>query len=572
VTDAPREASTPAEAFQVLTRAMADSDGRLSPRQVTVLELAGKALGVPADERIRLALTPADWSPGVERLIGILEPFLGGVPAEIREDLNRLVSETGEVQSGGPPAPVCPRCRSPGSATSRRIWRPPPQAGLDPLEGTVRSHWSCLGCQAVLECVDAVGEDHRSRQLRVALAGEEVRTMLRRLEAAGDDADAAAEALSRVSAPSWLLERVWGAPRLVWTALGRARSRLRATPEVTAEAYAEPQALVRLGPPPSAESWRRLLAAAPSSALLRKLASYPGAPPEARRTLLEHPDPEVQYQALQAPDLSTEVLREVLESGAISRVMAILDRPDVGEATLNMALDRGDPHLVYRICRHPGLNLVLLERTRRLRRGGRADPMPATRSVQVYAPTQSRRSASLLDRCVRHLEAALPDFGWEVLEEDAEETPEEALEVTIAHVTQSRVILILPEDLDLADIRGEHLLDALGRSFVADFADEVLTLHLDEASGFWESRIRRPDEEPQRAGARGLPPEEGQGDPGRWLEFELFCAERALPFPGLGVDHETPRLETRPPYLGADEQQSVRRRITLLRRWSTLPP
>lgn len=570
MTDAPREASSPGEAFQVLVRALADSDNRLSPRQVTVLELAGQAMGVPADERIRLAGSPADWSPGVARLTAVLEPFLTGVPAEVREDLYRLVAEFGEPLTGGPPAPVCPRCRSPGSATSRRIWRPPAQTGLDPLEGTVRSHWSCLGCQAVLECVDAVGEDHRSRQLRVALAGEEVRALLRRLEAAGDDPAAAADALARVPAPAWLLERVWGAPRLVWTALGRVRSRLRGTPEVTAEAYVEPQALIQLGPPPTPENWRQLFASAPNPALLRKLASYPGIPQEARRVLLEHQDPEVRYQALQAPDVPTETLRQALETGRASQVMAVLDRPDVGEVTLHLALDRGDPHLVYRICRHPGLNLVLLERTRRLRRAGHDGPLPATRTIQVYAPTQSRRSSQLLDRCVRHLQAALPDFGWDLLE-DPRAVSDEAVDITLVHVTQSRVILVLPADLDPSDLQGEHLLDALGRSFVADFADEVLTLHLDEASGFWESRILRPDEEPQRAGARGLPLCEEGCDPGRWLEFELFCAERALPFPGLGEDRPMPRLETRPPYVAADTQATTRRQITLIRRWSTVP-
>ena len=570
MTDAPREASSPSEAFQVLVKALADDEGRLSPRQVTVLELAGKSLGVPADERIRLARNPADWSPGPERLIQVLTPFVSGVPAEVREDLSRLVTEVATTQTGGSPAPVCPRCRSPGSSTSRRIWRPPPQAGLDPLEGTLRSYWSCLGCQAVLECVDAVGEDHRSRQLRVSLAGEEVRSMLRRLEAAGDDADAAADALARVPAPAWLLERVWGAPRLVWNALGRDRSRLRGCPEVTAEAYARPHALVALGPPPSPESWRNLLESEPDPSLVRKLAAYPGAPAEARRALLEHPDPEVRFQALQAPDLPTETLRAVLEGGPVSQVMSILDRPDVGEATLHMALDREDPHLVYRICRHPGLNLVLLERTRRFRRAGAVGPLPPTRTVQVYAPTQSRRAGELLEHCIHHLEAALPDFGWEVLEE-GREAPAEAIEVTIAHVTQSRVILVLPGHLDLAYLSGEHLLDALGKSFVVDYADEVLSLHLDEGSGFWESRILRPEEEPQRAGARGLPACSSGDDPGRWLEFELFCAERALPYPGLDEDQPMPRLETRPPYSGADEKQSLRRRITLVRRWSTVP-
>lgn len=557
-------------AFRVLTRLLLD-DGALSPRAAVLLDFWGRAMGLTEETRLRLVHQPSEWAPPPLGALSLVERFLDEAPEEVRKDARNGLARLLGLDTGDEvPAPVCPVCKARGGERSSLAWMPPPGSGLGSLEGIRRSTWSCLGCHTLLECIDEFDGSHRSRQMRIRVQGTEVADFLQALRDAGRDPDAVTEVLVKAPQPSWLLERAAGAPLEIWSALGPARARLLDHPALAPEVYAQRQAVARLGPPPSAECWNALVRTpAADVSLLARLASLPGAPLEVRRALVEHPDPEVRYQAFQAPDVACELLVAVLKGppgGDPGAILAVLDRSDVGTATLETALESGDPHVLYRVLRHPALNLILLEKARQLRRGSAPLPIAPSRVLHVYAPLESRTSAQLLARTRKVLSSTIEGQGWTAgdLEVDDHTHPtlgdDGSVTIVLARATQSRALVFLPPHLPgrAEDLRVERLVESITRALLAGLAQEVIELVMDEPAGSWEARVQRLDEDEQRMGGHGLPVPGVDDDPGRWLEFELFGAERALPHAGRPPDVPTPRLTTRPPYVLAEAPDEPR--------------
>ncbi len=552
-------------AFQILARALITKES-YSPRAVVILDFCGKALGIAPEDRRILAKKPALRMPLLPDLIDLISPFITDPCEEIRNDFSELLESHLHLNSiPAQPAPLCPFCKSKRSDLCRLLWRPPEESGLDPIEGTERSIWHCSQCAAILLCIDELEGERRSRHIQALHPGREVKHFLKELQESEGDPSKVVSLLNQWNSYPWILTCLAPAKVAIESALGAIRSRILANPESADASYRHSSSLARLGPPKTPEAWNHILRSDPDPSVLAAMASLPGAPLSCRKALCEHSDPEVRYQALQAPDIPYSLLEEQLCSGPISSVLAILDRPDVGHHTLHLALTRNDPHIAYRVSRHSSLDLILLEQIRKFRHADLKSAFTSSRTLQVYGPLEGE--ADLLAALFQEIESNISKFGWRLQRETSGPKPDQALSLEAVRVTQSRAILSVKEE-DLRgfgnDLKRERLLEDLAHCLLETLAREIIALHVDEELGFWEGRILRPQEQVQRSAGHGLNPKEDNSESGRWLEFELFCAERALPIPGIPLSERIPRLETRPPYAKANQNLEERSFVWLI--------
>lgn len=552
----------PESVFRALVR-MLGGDGGLSGRAAVVLDLCGRAMGLDEELRTRLARDPGHEPPlAAEELGETLDGLLAQAPREVAADSVELVLGLLGLERPQAHAPLCPSCRSGGGVATRRIWAPPPGTGMGPLERTRTAAWSCPACLTLLDCTDQAGAPegaHRQRQLRVRTKGPEIEEVMRNLRAAKGNEDAVVAALAAAPVPAWLLERSVGAPEEVWRALGTRRNLPIEDPARAPACYAEPNGLVRYGPPATPAVWRALVGAELPVGLLARLAALPGAPEDVRAALLVHPDPEVRYQTILAPDLPTPMLAAILDRRDPSEVLSLLDRPDSGRRALERSIETASPHVLYRLGRHPSLDLLLLERARAVRRASLPSPLPPTRALHVYASSREREPVALRERV---LDRARLELGAMGLREQPGLPgaglgpalgPRGELQLVCLRVSLSRVILFLPWTASPGQLESlvlERFVEGLKRGLLASLADEVVELRVDEAGGTWDAEVRRNGNPCHRTGATGLPPVREAGEEiGRWLEFELFAAERALAHPGVPCELPMVRLVTRPPYV-----------------------
>lgn len=564
MSDQARDLDAPGRLYRDLAAWLVD-EGQVSELGALTLDFCGKALGVGHRERRALVQDPSEAVPDADDLLARIEGALAGCPDELRDDaLDLAALALGRERGVVGAAPMCPVCKSRRPAGVRALWSPPAGTGLGPIEGGRLSLWSCDECRTVFESLDRTDPSRRSRSLRIRVAGPEVRRVVRSLERAGADPERVVQALAGGPCEPWLLERAWGAPELVEAALGAARAALRVAPDRAPELYRQPHGLARLGPPRDPAVWEALLGSELPPGLLARLARAPGAPPEVRRRLAEHPDPEIRHQALLAVDAPSELLAAALDSGETAAVLSVLDRADGGPVTLARAIEVADPHVLYRAGRHGSLDLLMLARIWRRRRAGHPTPLAPSRVLHVYAPGRPPGGASLAGAVRAEVTRAMEALGRPPQPGSpagpARLEPDGGVVLEMARVSLSRVLLFLPVDApgEASSLDFERAVDRLKVALADELADEVVELQVDERSGTWAAEVRQAGAPPQTTGGSGLAPPVDGADPGRWLELELFTSERALAYPGFPASLPTPRLVTRPPYVAAPREADRR--------------
>ncbi len=536
----------------------------LEARGAVALDFLGKALGLEGDARRRLACDP---DPRLERLDGLAErlaPLLDALPSGIRLDAIGLVEAALRPEGlQAPPLPLCPACRKETTGRVDPLWTSTPGASLGPLEGAGFGIWCCRTCSTVFECSDRLGAAHRARSFRVRVPGREIEALVRRVRALADHPADVVREVSLAPEEPWILERIPALRPEIWRCVGPDRDRLMAAPETAPRVYAEPHALARLGIPPGDAAWRSLVASPLPADLLARLARLPGTPLSIRELLLDSDDPEVRHQALQSPDFPTALLARCLEDGPPERILSILDRPDAGRRTLELAIEASDPNVLYRAMRHPSVDVLLLERIRTLRRATLPAVLPPTRVLHVYAPAAAAGPGRLMDRITHSLAEAFARHGFLASPPVPDDTtppgldPDGGIRLVCIRATLSRILVHLPVVEGVPWPLGlERAVATVLERLTEDVAEEIVELHVDEAGGNWSATVLCRGGTPQRRNASGLAPPLPDEPPGRWLELELFVSDRALPHAGLGVDPSTTRLVTRPPYrMSPDDPQ-----------------